>query len=106
MDTKFRVGLVQMACAPDPARNLESALAWVEKAGAAGAQIVCLPELFRNQYFCQREDPALFDLAESIPGPTTEEMSAIAKNRRVAVIVPIFERRAPGVYHNSAAVVD
>src|SRR6266581_3221514 len=106
MDTTFRVGLVQMACVPEPTRNLENALAWTEKAAVSGAQIVCLPELFRSQYFCQREDPALFDLAEPVPGPTTRALSEAARKAGVAVIAPIFERRAAGLYHNSAAVID
>jgi N-carbamoylputrescine amidase len=106
MQGKFRVGLVQMVCTPDPAENLERALAWIERAAASGAQLVCLPELFRSQYFCQREDPAFFDLAEAIPGPTTERMADVAKRHRLVLIVPVFERRAPGLYHNSAAVID
>ena len=81
-------------------------MAKVEEAGQAGAEVVCLPELYRSTYFCQREDPALFDLAEPIPGPSTEAMTAAAKRAGVAVLVPVFERRAPGLYHNSVVVVD
>jgi N-carbamoylputrescine amidase len=106
MDSKFIVGLVQMACAADPAQNLEMAVAKVQETARAGAKLVCLPELFRSRYFCQREDPAFFDLAEAIPGPTTEAMGRVAGENQVAVIVPIFERRAPGLYHNSAVVID
>src|SRR6516162_3355180 len=106
MTGKFTVGLVQMACAPDAAENLKHAVASVEEAAHAGAKIVCLPELFRSQYFCQREDAALFDLAEPVPGPSTEALSAIAKRDRIAIVAPVFERRAAGIYHNSAVVVD
>ncbi len=103
---KFTVGLVQMAMEPDPAANLARGVARVEEAARAGAQLVCLPELFRSQYFCQQEDPSFFDLAEPIPGPTTEALSRTAASLKVAVIAPVFERRAPGVYHNSVAVID
>jgi len=106
MAAKFRVGLVQMSCAPDPAKNLRHAVKQVQEAARAGAQIVCLPELFRSQYFCQREDAASFDLAEPVPGPTTEALSAVAREARIAIVAPLFERRAAGVYHNSAAVID
>ncbi len=81
-------------------------MAKVEEAGRKGAQVVCLPELYRSPYFCQREDPDLFDLAESIPGPSSEAMSAVARRAGVSVLVPVFERRAPGLYHNSVVVVD
>ena len=103
---KFTVGLVQMACGAEPAANLERATTRVREAADQGAGIVCLPELFRSQYFCQREDPALFDLAEPVPGPTIDALSAVAREKRVAVIAPVFERRAPGVFHNSAAIID
>jgi N-carbamoylputrescine amidase len=102
----FRVGLVQMCCTPDPDENLERAAQRIGDAAARGAQVVCLPELFRTQYFCQREDAALFDLAESIPGPTTTRMMQVAKQHGVVVIASVFEKRAPGVYHNSAAIID
>jgi len=103
---KFTLGLVQMACAADPGMNLHQAISRVEEASRAGAGIVCLPELFRSRYFCQREDPAFFDLAEPIPGPTTRALSEVARKLRVVVVAPLFERRAPGVYHNSVAVLD
>ena len=90
----YRVGLVQMAMAADPAGNLARALAKTEEAAARGAEVVCLPELFRSQYFCQREDAAFFDLAEPIPGPTTEAVGEVARQRGVVVIAPVFERRA------------
>ncbi len=102
----YRVALVQMRCGPDPDANVEKAAGRVVEAARAGADLVCLPELFRTEYFCQREDHALFELAEPIPGPTTERFLAIAREHRVAVVVPVFERRAPGLYHNSAAVID
>src|SRR5512132_1073543 len=101
---KFRIGLVQMACSPDPTENLEKAADRIGDAARAGAEMVCLPELFRSQYFCQREDPATFDLAEPVPGPTTERLGRAAKEAGVAVVAPVFERRAPGLYHNSAAI--
>jgi N-carbamoylputrescine amidase len=106
MRNRFTVALIQMACAPDPRENLDRAMARVEEAARSGAGLVCLPELFRSQYFCQREDAAFFDLAEPVPGPTTEVMAKIAKKRNVVIIAPVFERRAPGLYHNSAAVID
>lgn len=95
-----------MSMNPDPAENLDKALAGIADAASRGAEIICLPELFRSLYFCQREDPASFDLAEPIPGPTTEALAAEAKKRQVVLVVPVFERRAAGVYHNSAAVID
>jgi N-carbamoylputrescine amidase len=103
---KFRVGLVQMRCTAEPRDNTERALAGIRQAAGAGAQIVCLPELFGSQYFCRREDPALFDLAEPVPGPTTEKLSALAREAGVVVVGSLFERRAAGVYHNTAVVID
>jgi N-carbamoylputrescine amidase len=103
---KYRVGLVQMAMSPDPDANLRTAVARVREAAKQGANVICLPELFRSQYFAQREDHAAFDLAEPIPGPSTEALSTVARETSAVVIVPIFERRAPGLYHNSAVVVD
>jgi N-carbamoylputrescine amidase len=102
----YKIGLVQMAMSPDPEQNLRTAVARVAEAAAAGARLVCLPELFRSQYFAQREDAALFDLAEPVPGPSTEALGRAAKQAGVVVIAPVFERRAPGLYHNSAAVID
>src|SRR5712664_3019054 len=103
---RYRVGLVQMAMSADPDANLKKAVAKISEAAAAGAQLVCLPELFRTQYFAQREDPELFDLAEPVPGPSTEALGKAAKQAGVVVIAPVFERRAAGLYHNSAAVID
>lgn len=102
----YRVGLVQMSCSPDPEANLEKAADRVREAAQQGAQAVCLPELFRTQYFCQREDAALFRLAEPIPGPTTERLAAVAREAGVVVVASLFERRAAGLYHNTAAVLD
>jgi N-carbamoylputrescine amidase len=94
-----------MAVGTDLDKNLARHVEKVAEAAKAGAQVVCLQELFRSPYFCQKEDAALFDLAETVPGPSTEALAAAAKKANVTVIVPIFERRAPGLYHNSAAVV-
>ncbi len=101
----FRIGLVQMHCTPDPDENLRRAEEWVRRAARDGAQIVCLPELFRAQYFCQREDIALFDLAEPIPGESTDRLGRAAREEGVTVIASLFERRAPGLYHNTAATL-
>lgn len=100
------VGLVQMACGPDSTVNLLQAVAQGEHAAQSGAQVICLPELFRSQYFCQREDPGLFDLAESVPGPSTEALGKVAGKYNVVIIAPIFERRTAGIYHNSIVVID
>ena len=106
LPNKYTIGLVQMAMSADPAVNLEKAVGKVAEAAASGASLVCLPELFRSQYFAQREDAALFDLAEPIPGPSTDALGRAAQRAGVVVIAPLFERRAPGLYHNSAAVID
>jgi N-carbamoylputrescine amidase len=104
-EERFQVGLIQLSCSPDPDANLDKAVQRVLEAGRNGAQIICLPELFRTQYFCQREDPALFDLAETVPGPTTEAISKAASQAKVAVIASIFEKRARGLYHNTAVLI-
>jgi len=103
---KFKVGLVQMALGSDPGKNLGKAVSKIEEAADKGAHIVCLPELFLSPYFCQTEDPALFDLAEPIPGPSSQALAKIAKKLKVVLIAPLFERRAAGLYHNSAAIID
>ena len=103
---KFRVGLIQMSATSDPGQNLQRAIERVRQAAAQGAQIVCLPELFQTQYFCQREDHALFDLAEPIPGPTTAKLSELAKQLQIVLIASLFEKRAAGVYHNTAVIFD
>src|SRR5271169_2322967 len=105
-ERNFHIGVVQMSCTPEPEQNMERAIAHVRDAAAKGAEIVCLPELFLTQYFCQREDIALFDLAEPIPGPTTKCLGAVACELHITIIASLFERRAPGVYHNTAAVID
>jgi N-carbamoylputrescine amidase len=102
---KFSIGLVQMACSTEPAANLEKAIGLVGEAAKRGAKVICLPELFRTQYFCREEDAELFELAEAIPGPTTEAIGKVAGELRVTVIAPLFERRAAGLYHNTAAIV-
>lgn len=106
MPERFSVGLLQLACAPDPEHNLRHAMEKVREAARNGAQVICLPELFRTQYFCQREDAALFDLAEPVPGPTTQALAEVARQEGVVVIASVFERRAAGIYHNTAAVLD
>jgi N-carbamoylputrescine amidase len=103
---KYTVGLVQMSMGPDPEANFASAVRHVREAARLGAQIVCLPELFRAQYFCQREDLRLFDLAEPIPGPSTEKLSEVARDARVSIVASLFERRAPGLYHNTAVTLN
>jgi N-carbamoylputrescine amidase len=104
--TKFTIGLVQMRCGLDPRENLDKAAERIVEAAKEGAQIVCLQELFRSQYFCQKEDAATFDLAEPIPGPSTELLGKIARDKGVVVIASLFERRAAGLYHNTAAILD
>jgi N-carbamoylputrescine amidase len=102
----LRLALVQMGCETEPRRNLDKALDRIEEAAARGARIVCLQELFRSRYFCQSEEARNFDLAEPIPGPTTEALSAAAKARQVVVVGSIFERRTEGIYHNTAVAID
>jgi N-carbamoylputrescine amidase len=104
--TPLKIGLIQTSCSADPQANLKKTLAAAEKAIGQGAQIVCTQELFRSQYFCQSEDYSYFKLAETIPGPTTEAFQKLAKQKRVVFIVSLFEKRAPGLYHNTAAVID
>jgi len=103
---KYNVGLVQMCMGPDPEANLASAVRHIHEAARLGANIVCLPELFRAQYFCQREDIRLFDLAEPIPGPSTACLAEVAREARVCIIASLFERRAPGLYHNTAVTLN
>jgi N-carbamoylputrescine amidase len=102
----FKVGLVQMAMSARPDDNVAKAVDKVREAASLGAEVVCLPEMYRTPYFCQTEDHANFALAESVPGPSSEALGRAAKQAGVAVVVPIFERRAPGVYHNSAVILD
>jgi N-carbamoylputrescine amidase len=100
------LALVQMECSEDPGENLARALERVEQAARDGARVVCLPELFRSRYFCQREDPKHFALAESIPGPATEALSKCAAALGVVIVASIFEKRAEGLYHNTAVTLD
>lgn len=103
---KTTVGLIQMACAADPQQNITRAIHCIEEAASRGAQIILLQELFTTLYFCQTEDERYFDLAEPIPGPLTERLSGIAAENDAVLVLPFFERRAPGLYYNSAAVID
>ena len=102
---KYTIGLVQMAMSTEVDENLKRAGEFVREAAGKGAKIICLPEMFRSQYFCQREDVNLFNLAETIPGKSTTILGAIAKELKVTIIVPVFERRAMGMHHNSLAVI-
>jgi N-carbamoylputrescine amidase len=106
MSNSFTLGLIQMRCAADKAANLAKALDRIREAARQGAQIVCLPELFLTPYFCQTHDLALFDLAEPIPGPTTDQLSSAAKANGVVVVASLFERRMEGIFHNTAVVFD
>ena len=102
----LRVALIQMACAPSTEENIDHAVDLVRQAARAGAELVCLPELFGAQYFCQREDHRLFALAEPIPGPSTARLAAIVREEKITLIASLFERRAPGLYHNTVAILD
>ncbi|MDR3639010.1 MAG: carbon-nitrogen hydrolase, partial [Isosphaeraceae bacterium] len=102
----FTVGLVQMRCSADPDENVRRACEALRAAAARGANLACLPELFRTQYFCQVEDASLFDLAEPVPGPTTNVLAAVARETKMVIVGSVFERRAPGLYHNTAVVLD
>ena len=104
--TIVKVGLSQMTCGEDPKRNLANQLALAEKALKKGANIFCTQELFRSQYFCQVEDHRFFALAETIPGPSTDAFSKLAKKYKAVIIASLFEKRAAGVYHNTAAIID
>jgi N-carbamoylputrescine amidase len=106
MTEKFTVGLVQMRSSPNPDENLAKAEARIREAAGRGAQIICLQELFRSPYFCREENAERFALAEPIPGPTSEQLCKLAGELKVVVVAPLFERRAAGVYHNTAAVID
>ncbi len=103
---KVKIGLIQSRSATDPAENLRIAERGIRSAAELGARIICLQELFLTPYFCQNEDHENFKLAESVPGPTTELLSGLAAELEVVIIASLFERRAPGVYHNTAAVID
>ncbi len=106
MNDSFTIGLVQSAVTPDKAENMRRAIEGIKNAAAKGANIICLEELFLNLYFCTVEDNSFFSLAEAIPGPSLNCMQELAQELNVALIVPMFERLGPGVYYNSAAVID
>jgi N-carbamoylputrescine amidase len=105
MQESFRIGLVQSSCSLDPNENLAKTEWKVREAAARGAQVICLQELFRSQYFCREENAELFALAESIPGPSTETLGKLARELKVVIVTSLFERRAAGLYHNTAAVL-
>jgi N-carbamoylputrescine amidase len=105
-ESKFRIGLVQMSCSTDLEQNQLKAEQRIREAAGRGAQIICLQELFRSQYFCREEDARLFDLAEAIPGPSTGRLTALARELETVIIASLFERRGAGVYHNTAVVID
>lgn len=106
MGDKYTIGLLQLAFSADVDDNLKKTIDWVGKAAKQGANVICLPELYRSRYFCQKEDSSLFDLAETVPGPSTDAFRKAAKDLNVSIVVPLFEKRAPGVYHNSVVVID
>jgi N-carbamoylputrescine amidase len=105
MQESFRIGLVQSSCSLDPNENLAKTEWKIREAAAAGAQVICLQELFRSQYFCREENAELFALAESIPGPSTQTLGKLARELRVVIVASLFERRASGLYHNTATVL-
>ena len=100
------IGLIQTSCSIDPSKNLQNAVQKISSAASKGAKIICLQELFRSRYFCQVEDAELFSLAETIPGPTTHVLCELAKKLEIVIIVPLFEKRTQGIYHNTAVVID
>lgn len=100
------LGLIQHACSEDPVENRAASVAAIRRAASLGAQIICLPELYQSRYFCQMERHAFFSLAEPVPGPTTDQLAALAAELGVVLIASLFERRAEGLYHNTAAVLD
>src|SRR5690606_9352776 len=104
--SQLTLGLLQHACTPNPDENLAKALALAEDAAKRGAKIICTQELFRSQYFCQSEDHKNFELAETIPGPSTDAFQKIAKKYGAVIVISLFERRAAGLYHNTAVMID
>lgn len=106
MKSKFTIAGLQLSFSSNPKENEKKAVSWVKKAAKQGAQIICLPELYRSQYFCQKEDFSLFDLAETIPGPSTKAFQKAAKENKVAIVLPIFEKRTAGIYHNTVVMID
>jgi N-carbamoylputrescine amidase len=106
VERNFTIGIVQMSCTSEPEENMDRAIAHVREAAKQGAELVCLPELFQTQYFCQREDPELFALAEAIPGPAANRLGEVTRELKITLVASLFERRAPGLYHNTAAILD
>ena len=106
MSDLINIAAVQFSCTADPAENLATAIKLTREAAAKGAKIVCLPELFLTRYFCQTEDPANYELAEPIPGPTSEVFEALSAELGVSIVLSLFEKRTEGLYHNTACVVD
>lgn len=100
------IGLIQMTCDPEPEINMKKAIARIGEAARQGAEIVCLQELFRSQYFCQTEDIELFKLAETIPGPSTEALGRVARQKKIVIVASLFEKRTAGIYHNTAVIID
>ena len=105
-EKKVKIGTVQMTCTKDPKENLDKAIAKIKDAASEGAQIVCLQELFTSLYFCDVEDYENFKLAESIPGPSTDALSKVAKETGVVIVASLFEKRTQGIYHNTTAIID
>src|SRR5206468_9984060 len=101
-----KIALIQMRCGPEPEKNFARAIEFIREAAQKGAQIVCLPELFQSQYFCQTEDRQNFDLAEEIPGKSTSALGEVARETGMVIIASLFEKRSAGVYHNTAAIID
>src|SRR5437773_7579243 len=104
--SKTRIALIQMRCGPELDKNFSRAIEFIREAAGKGAQIVCLPELFRSQYFCQIEDHKNFDLAEEIPGKSTSALGEVARETGAMIIASLFEKRSAGLYHNTAAIID
>ena len=104
--SKVQIGLVQTNCSPTPGDNLKKTLRYTEEAARRGARVICTQELFRSQYFCQSEDHENFKLAEPIPGPSTLAFQRLARKHSVVIIASLFEKRAAGLYHNTAAIID
>jgi len=103
---QISLALVQMSAGKDPSSNLTKALQRIDTAAKKGAQVVCLQELFRSRYFCQSEEGRNFELAEAIPGPSTDALGAVAKQRKIVIVASLFEKRSAGIYHNTAVVID
>src|SRR5271155_2738757 len=106
MQEKLTIGLLQRRCSLNPAENLERTILGIREAAKRGAQVICLEELFRSQYFCREENHDNFNLAEPIPGPSTDALGKVARELGVVIVASLFERRAAGLYHNTAAVLD